>query len=462
MKYLPVGLKQKTTLALTVATLASPALAQVELGMVGTLRFSQGLEISDNPSLAIAPGDTVVTSRTSLGFGLSSETTTQRFFFSIGGDLVKDFSGGATDDFEVEDKDARLEYRREGATSTLTFYARQRDVELDDEVIVTNTGFFGFSFGPEIVVIDTGSVAVTSVGLRYELGTNESPFGLDLRTDYRDSDYTGTVDPDLEDTERLSFDALARFDLSSATSLRARLGYSQEDQDDASNTEITDTYYGIGLESETAGGLKFTGDILFDRSETDTGSVSTDDGIGVDVSVRKDRSDGSIGASLTSRIDDSGRRTIASVRRDIDMPLGSLGFSIGVVDQEDDTDLRYTAGLNYKRETQRGEITASLSQTPGTENGDTVISTQFSLGYSADINQVSGWAAGVSFFEANELSGSGDDTRTSASISYRRDLTDEWGINAGFSFTRVDEAGVGESNRNTVFFNIQRDISFGF
>ena len=67
-----------------------------------------------------------------------------------------------------------------------------------------------------------------------------------------------------------------------------------------------------------------------------------------------------------------------------------------------------------------------------------------------------------SYFEANELSGTDDDSRTSASIAYRRDITDEWGMNAGLTHTRVDEAGVGDRSRNTLFFNVQRDISFGF
>lgn len=462
MTYLPMGLKQKTTLALTMITLASPAISQVEPGMVGTLRFSQGLEISDNPSLALIPGDTVITSRTSLGFGLSSETTTQQFSFDIGADLVKDISGGASDDFEIENKDAFLRYRRQGASSTLTFFARHDETELTDEVLVTSTGFFGLSFGPEVLVIDSGSVAVSSVGVRYELGTDESPFGLDLQANYRDRDYSDTIDPDLEDTQKLSFDALARYRLSPSTTLRARLGHSREDQVDATDTEITDTYYGLGLESETTGGLRFTGDILFDETETDTGTVSTEDGIGLDLSMTKDRADGSLGATLTSRIDDSGRRTVATVRRDFDLPLGALGFSIGVVDQEDDTSLRYTAGLNYTRETPRGLISASLSQSPGTSDGDAFISTQLNLAYSADINQVSGWSAGLSYFASNEIGGTDDDTRTSASISYRRELTQDWDMNAGLSVTQVDDSGVGDSSRNTVFFNIRRDISFGF
>ena len=454
MNQLPKGLKQ-TTLALSITALASPAFSQAEPGAVGTLTFSQGLEVSDNPTLSALSSDTVITSRTALGFGYRSETTTQVFTFDIGAEYVKDFDSSSTDDSEIENANARVEYTRENANSLFSLFAAYRESELEDEVVATG-------IGSDVLVIDSGTLKVSSAGIRYELGTDESPFGLNFGIEYSDRDYTDTVDPDLEDTQVLSVDALARFQISPTTAVRARVGQTREDQEDATDTQITDTYYGLGLEGETGGGISYTADVLFDETETDDGAVTSEDGVGIELSVVQDRNNGSIGATVTSRIDESGRRTAASIRRDIELALGGLGFSIGVVDQEDDDSLRYTAGLDYTRETRRGLFTASLSQTPGTSDGDAFLNTEFSLNYSADINDVSGWSAGVSYFEANELSGTDDDSRTSASIAYRRDITDEWGMNAGLTHTRVDEAGVGDRSRNTLFFNVQRDISFGF
>ena len=47
-------------------------------------------------------------------------------------------------------------------------------------------------------------------------------------------------------------------------------------------------------------------------------------------------------------------------------------------------------------------------------------------------------------------------------MTYTRSLTEDWEMNAGVEHVReVDDGGPSESS-NTIFFNIQRDITFGF
>ena len=141
---------------------------------------------------------------------------------------------------------------------------------------------------------------------------------------------------------------------------------------------------------------------------------------------------------------------------------GVPGSTLGVVDQEDDSSLRLIGGFDYTRELPRGGVTASVTQGASSRDADTFLSTSLSLDYTADINAVSGWRAGLSHTATNELGGDEDDSRTTATLTYIRDLTDEWSMQAGLEHSRLNESGVADRSSNSIFFNIGRDITFGF
>ncbi len=242
--------------------------------------------------------------------------------------------------------------------------------------------------------------------------------------------------------------------------LRALAGITREEESDVAGTERETSYVGLGVATRTAGGLSFTGDLLFDRSETKTTTPATsrtEDGIGVSLSVRQDRPNGFVGASLSSRIDDAGRRTRADVTRSFDTRTGALAVSLGVVDQEGTDDLQLVGSLSYSISTPRSVFSAELEQDATTDDGDTVLDTSLTLAYRQEINAVSGWETELGYFASDELNGD-DDNRTTASVAYTRDLTDEWSMRTGYAYSRDD----GGDAENSVFFNIERDITFGF
>lgn len=447
MTYLRTGLSLTATLTLSVATLAAPALGQEGSGRQGVLSFSQGFEFSDNPDLVTNPGGDSLISRTSLGLALSSETRVQRLSFSIGTEIVGDIFGETDDDFQFDNYTAELQYARAGANSELAFSASYRDVDLDDEVFDTGTE----------IIIDTGTVKSTRLGVDVRTGI-EGPFGMDVSAGYFDKEYANTLDPDLIDSTTVNLDAVTYFRVAPNLAFRGLAGI--EDIDEADGTQTSNTYVGVGVEGDTAGGLNFVGDILFDRSEV-TGSP-TEDGVGVELGVTQDRVNGTIGFELASRVDDAGRRSSVRVNRSYERPDGGLAFSLGVVDQEGDDSLRLIGGLDYTRETPRGGLTASLSQDAGTSDGMAVLNTGIAVSYAQDINSVSGWEASVEYFANNELGTSDDDNRAAATLAYTRDLTADWGMRTGVEHQRVSEAGGSARSSNTLFFSIERDITFGF
>ena len=459
MKILVTGLS--ATAALTMTTLAAaPLMAQEGPGLRGTLSFSQGLEASDNPSLIRSPEGTTITSRTTLGFGLNSETRTERFSFGLDARFDNVLSGEDTsDDSAINSRGARLAYSREGANSALQFSARYREADLDDETF----GFFvDGEFDPDALVIDGGSRRTTSLRGVFRYGT-ESPFGLSLAARTSSTEYIDAVDPDLIDTDTTALDATARFRINPALTALVVAGTSSEEEAEPSNVERTKTYVGAGVEGEIRAGLSYSGQITLDDSETSNnmGVISEDDGVGVTLSVTQEQPDGALTFGAASRIDEAGRLTTASVERAFDMPLGNLAVSLGVADR-DDADIEITTGLTYLRETPDGQLRAALTQQPSTNDGDATLNTNLSVAYGQDLSPVSGWDASLTYSAASPFGSGSGDSRTSASISYNRELTEDWGLRTGLRHSRAKDDGGDTRTSNTLFLNIERDITFGF
>ena len=453
MTYLRTGLSLSATLALSAISLP-PAFAQGAPGLSGTFTFSQGFELSDNEDLDSTTSGATFTSRTGLGFGVQSQTRAETLQLQIGTQVVGQYGGGASDSFDIENTNAAFDYTRTGASARLSFSAQYSEVDLGDSVITLGPT----SGGTGTLVIDDGTADITTLNVTLETGINE-PFGLRLSTGYFNEDFSGTTDPSLVDNERINVDALASFRLNPSRTVRVLAGYATTDEIGVLN-DTDDYYLGLGISGQTRGQLTYSGDIIYDRSETN-GAV-TNDGLGFDVAVTQARPDGSVGANLTSRTSDDGRRTQATVNRSFLLPTGDLSFALGIVDQEGDSSLRPSGSIAYTRNTPRGDLTASLSQDPSIDAGTIYSNTSIAVGYTEQINATSGWSAALSYDAANQLGSSLDDSRATARITYSRNLTPEWQMNTGFQHVReISDGGPVESS-NTVFFNVQRDIAFGF
>lgn len=458
MKKLVTGLTAKAALTMT-TLVAAPLAAQEGSGLRGTLSFSQGLEASDNPSLVSDPDGTTITSRTNLGFKLTSETRTEQFQFGVDARFDNVLSGDDSDDDGITSRGANLSYGRQGANSELSFFASYREADLDDETF----GFFvDGEFDPDALVIDGGSRRLTSFGGRLEFG-REGPFGITVSARASQTDYVDAIDPDLIDTDRTSVDARARFRINPSLTTFVTAGTSEEVEADTLEITRTNQYVGAGVAGEIRTGLTYSTQITLDKSETTVGDSvdSEDDGVGIELKITQEQADGSLSFGASSRIDDAGRLTTASVGRSFDLPLGSLSLSLGLADR-DSEDTQVTAGLSYLRETPNGALTASLVQRPGTDDGDATLNTDLSVSFSQELSPVSGWDASLSYSALSPFSSGSGDNRTSASIAYNRELTQDWGLRTGLRHSRISEDGGDSRSSNTLFLNIERDITFGF
>ncbi len=449
-----------TTLSL--ATLSvSPVFSQDQTGIRATLSFDQSLEISDNPGLTSPASDTEYTSRTSLGFGLSSETRSEQFRFNVGADLRGAFGSSTTsdDDFDIRNHDIGVNYARQGANSELTLSGRYRNFDFDDEVF----GFFiDGQFDPDALVIDGGRRKITNYSFGYEFGM-EGPFGAEFTARSTKDEFENTTDPDLVSSDRTSFDAAANFRIDPAMTVRATAGTNRRDEEDATETSRRNQYFGLGVRGEMANGLAYSGQITIDDSETyELGALTTsEDGVGVELDVTQGRPDGSIGVGMSSRVDESGRRTTADVTRKYDLTDGQLSLSLGVVEQESE-DLDFTAEIGYVRQLSDSRLSANFTQKASTRDGAGLLNTSLQLNYRKEINAISSWDAGLSYGSSAVFGDSSGDALTSASLGYTRQLNDDWDFRTGLETIRVDQSGSPDRSENSVFFSVGRDFSFGF
>jgi hypothetical protein len=451
----------KTAALALAAMIASPVLAQDGTGIRGNLSFSTGLEVSDNPDLVTVPDGTTLTSVTNLGFSVTSETRVDRFRFSLGAGIEGDDGGASTeaDALDIRRSNIALSYARDGANSRLSLSARYDEADLDDDVF----GFFVDGvFDPDALIVEGGTRQLTRLSADFSTGI-DAPFGVDLSFGLTSNSYVDASDPDLNDSDSRRISATARFSINPATTARLTTNYVKTEIDDLVDTSRTSQSIGTGVTTQTRTGLELSADISIDSAETLNGSTVTNesDGLGLSFGVLQPRPDGTLAASLSSRIDNSGRRTSASVTRSFDLPTGGLTLSLGVVDQEDE-DLEFTTQLGYTREAAGGTLTANLVQSPSTSDGDAFLNTSVGLGFEAPINSISSWSADFSYGSAAQFGEEDGDERTAAGIRYTRDLNEDWALNAGLRHVRITEDGADKRTSNTLFLNVGRDFSFGF
>ena len=438
-------------LAGTLPLLAAIPAAGQEPNPYGRFTFSQEFRLSDNPDLDVASSGSTLTARTGLGFEFGSETRVQTLRLSLGTDLEGRFGDDAEDYDFVNDR-ARLTFAREGKNAGVDLSAQYNNTPLDDIEI-------GDEIDPDFFVIDGGRRERKSVSLGFDIGrVSRTSFEFDLR--WTDTDYVGTLDPELVDSETIDLDARAGFALT--RSLNASVLAGLQETDEAGGVTRETSYVGLGLNGETRGGFTFSGDLTYDRAETIGGAdPKSEDGVGFNLAFTKDRPLGPYSLTLGSRIDEAGRRSSISLGRDMELPRGAFSWSVGVTDY-DDSDPGLTGKLSWSQETRDGVFSANLSRTQKPNDSAPAADTRIGLSYKGDLTEVSRWGASLDYIAEDELNGNDDASRTSASVTYSRDLTRDWSLNTGYEYTRVDPATGQDRDSNAVFVNIQRDMTFGF
>lgn len=390
--------------------------------------------------------------RARLGFGATFDAATRNQRFSAGFDGA--FDSGYDDSadslrsprltlsYGMESRataiDASLSYRRD-KISALVF-----DDDLNSDLLVTGTGQRA----------DLNTAASLTFG-------RDAPFGGTVDLGYRDRRYLDTVDPTLLDENTASAGLSLRFVIDPRLTATLALRGSETDID-APGTDQRRVSVNAGLDVAVTPAL--TTSLSFGRTRiTETGLLGTDttEGGTATLSATQDLPNGTVTGSITTDVTTAGRLTTVQLDRALDLPRGSLRFGAGL-GQLDSGDLQTLARLSWSDETPRAQYGVTLDRALAVDSdGDSAINSQISLSWQQELDQISSLGAGLSLRDTDRLEPAQADSRqTSLSLTYRRDLTQDWGVRSSYTHRWSSETGAADTDDYTVFLGFERGFQW--
>lgn len=445
-----------SALALLCSTAAVVRAQDLPPGVIATFDITQQLEYSDNPDLDEDGGESDFYGRTILGFGLESVTSIQRFALNLGTD-IEEYLDTNDDDFNFDNTFGTLNYTR--ATRDALFGADLRYRESDADSDFDDDDFIQDG---NILTQDDGTRVSYGFALRGAVG-QEAPIGASFDWSYNEINFEDTDDPDLNDNTLNQVSGQVDFRIDPTVTLSVVGRYSEFETDDPTGTDRTEQGLGLAAAVDVTPIVTVGAALSYDEIERTGGTDRDDDGISGTIDVTREMPNGLIEARYASEVfaNDDGRRSFLSFRRALDLPNGALDLTLGVTGSDEvGTDPLVEA--NYRQNLPTGQLTLAVRQQVVVDDDDNEdINTSLRAAYDHEINPVSGFGFNIGFFDRSSLAGDTDDSqRIDIGLNYRYDLTRDWGLVSGITYTAIDEDNEDDRDRTTVFIGLARSFSF--
>jgi hypothetical protein len=384
------------------------------------LRFDLefGIESQSNRALALNDPGTTTEARTALTVGILSETRTQRLAFDLGGEL-RGIDGPTNDENGFVNPFAILNYDRSSASSRLSLSASVRESDLNND---------GFEFDEltQAFTFVEGSATRRRTNLSAEMNfRDDAPFGWGVLARLEDNSFSGGTATGLDgaalnDTRRLTFGITGRFEIDEAIRLNTRLTYATFEQDGTPGSR-------------------------------DTWTLSND------LTIDRPRGNLTFGLDITDTPE--GTRVAADVGRSLEYPLGIVSGRVGLVRGASGNTF-LSGGLNLTREMPNGNLNLDLARTvsSGSLQDTEQLSTSLRIGYLRELSPVANLSVDFNWAEVSQTSTGIDTTNATISATYLRELTPDWGMNAGVRHRFRDDGVNGSANSNELFLNLRREF----
>lgn len=445
--------------------IAYPLIAQEASPISATLDLSQRFESGDNLSLDIPSEGSTNLSTTALTFNLSSETSVEALDFSAGGLLrLGDLPSNSDAQTGFGEPNLRLGYNRNTGNAVLSFdtFFRQSEVAFLRPLEDFTDAEGNIDLPPDFNDLN-GTGTRNSYGFSTSLETGrEAPLGFIFDASARAITYDDTpVGSTLTDNWRIGAGITALFRASEITTGRLELDYDRFEEDNTEDLE-RDTYSVLlGVTHELNDittidfGLGYEEIVTHENSgdETEEGPIGQ-------IGITRIMPNGTADVSLESSRDQSGQRYTLQAGRTLNFALGQeLAASIGVTSLDGD-DPNLIGRLQFNRELDSSRLRFNFNRQVRTDSDDNErLTTRLGAGYDYDINSISGLSFdfGYSLAEGNTVSN--EVARTSADVSYRRSLTEDWFMRTGVSYEYRDEENVGNTDSTSVFLTLNRSFN---
>ena len=415
-----------------------------------------------------------LSNRNSLGFSYRSETREQLLELSL-----RSAFDVTADGIDTEDvfPDADLAYARDTGVLLLRLSAAYSVADVNGSIPGPD-----FTFDSSDIVRDEGTRATTQYGFGFDINRRE-PVGLEFNSTYQSREYSGTSDPDLNDTENLTYQGALR--LTFGPTLTFRLTALRRDIEKGGETETNEveTAYGTRMtwqarpatrvdlslahsrleteENETIDVIDPETGLLVDRIPTGARLNSEQTGLVGDLSLTRELRNGTAGVSVGRELTTNGNVDRLAVSRGLNLANGAdLRLSFGIASFEG-SDTFPTVDLRYSQPLPLGQVTASL-QSDGFVDDDNqnVTRTRATLGYSRPLTPLSDLSMSLGLASINVVDGLEADTvAADLLLGYSRQLDRNWSVNLGYQGTLSREDGVEDDSDTTVFVNLNRSFS---
>ena len=379
------------------------------------LTFGVGFRAETSSNLGLETPDEGRTSQiaTRLSFRLEDATRAGSLFLAASGSLrALDGPDGTETGFETPD--LSFGYRREGARSALDVTAFLREADLDTlrgQLVDPDTGEVSTLSGE-------GTQRQTGGTVAYTFGAGE-PWGLTLSAGLTDTTYRDA--PAEVDNRRTNAGATLRFALDPAT-------------------EAT-----IGLRGST---YKEEGAARRDTLRTELG-------------LSRSLPVGMISATLFAEDTEDGTRTGLSFGQSTELASGArLSYSLGAT-RSASGDTNLTGAVDWMQPLPRGSLSLGLRRAVTSGDGDAeTLATSLNLGVTQDLSPRTGLSIGLNAAEAEDTL-TGDTTRTATlNATLTHALTEDWALDAGYSYRWRDGDTEGRANSDMVFLELRREFEW--
>lgn len=421
------------------ALVPGPAAAQ-DGGLSGTLSLTPGFLYEDDQS------------GVQLGFGasLQAQTRTQRFSLSLNGA----FDSADRSESNLSDPRLNLSYGIENRSTALETALSYRRSDID-------TLFLEDDLGQEILVLDEGQREDLSVSAALSFG-RDAPFGGALNLSHRQLNYLNTTDPSLLDSETQSAGLSLRFEIDRRLTATLAAQVTETDEDGLLGTDQRSESLSVGLDMLVNPAL--TTSIRMGPSRvTDTfGGIETvQSGFSYALSAVQALPNGTVSGQIDSSITSAGRLTTARIDRQLDLPRGALRFGAGL-SRVNNTDTQPLVSIGWQQQTPVATFGLLLdSALAVSSDGERAINNRLSLSWTRELDSLSSISASLTVRDTDRLDpGTVDSRQASLSLSWRRDLTQDWALRTSYTHSLTREDGRPDDSDNRVFLGVERSFQW--
>jgi len=422
-----------------------------------TLDLKTAFVADTNELLSFSSSDTSYSVQQTVGFGLSTSTSTQQFRFASSG--TAKLSSASNHDVQFTQPNANLSYAREGANSSLTFSASYQQANVADSYLIADP------LDPTIFdsIVDSGTFHSLSGKAALRTGI-DAPFGLGVTASYNDITYFNITNPDIYDRTTWTTGVTAYLQYSPVTSGTVGVDYEDYTAQNLTNTHRETTTYSVGVAHQLARGLTLSGNIGYRTEDTtDLGVTVTDSNSFAGLSASQAMPNGSLTGSVNVGNQASGEDYALSIGRSLELPSGSLSAVLSAT-KFPTGGLQYSGNVNYLHELSDGNVNMSLNQVfQQSDTNDVFRVTDASVGYQQQVTETSSLNLGLSLNQSTDLTGAQPTTslaKLSATYSYA--LTSDWNLSLGYSHRRSVKESAGTANSDSISVSLSRALAFGF